>query len=582
MLKSSDSTVPMSTALAILITLLFIIFVLVLVIIYTVRRRLHLSRARSKMVYSVSRLNSRPPSEPVKIDAHNGPIPMIDTGGYQLVPGEEEQHSVQAVAPPFRTSTPEVSTASASKHLPSTASYGARQSRENAGRFPIYASVAIEQGKSDEPTIQVADGAPYAESVVQRPPSVSSVEIAPPSLPKRLGSVSSVSTVETHDLSSPEFNLYDDPVECRSLPESDSDQHVREAKTKTKIYEEPSIRPERMLASSDTSSSSGKKLKPLNPIYEEPPPLQRGDGPTEISSLQLDRKKKIGEGQFGDVFLAIMYFRSEGEHGPGKPPRPVALKFLKSSAGTELVNDFKKEVKFMSCLQHPHVIRLLGVCSKGQPCMVLEHMENGDLNAYLNKCKLSIGGQDTADGVCDHRVTFRDLLLMAQHVASGMEYMSEHAFVHRDLAARNCLVDREGCVKICDFGLSRHLYEKGYYRVHGAAVLPIRWMAPESFYGHFSIQSDVFSFGITMWEVITLCRQIPLDHLTDNEIIQMAIRSVNTDSELSPRPQHSLPVYCSAEVEQLLHSCWEKNPADRPTFSELNADLQKMLQSSTA
>lgn len=175
-------------------------------------------------------------------------------------------------------------------------------------------------------------------------------------------------------------------------------------------------------------------------------------------------------------------------------------------------NDFLKEIKIMSRLDDPNIIRLLCVCVSSDPlCMVTEYMENGDLNMFLSqreiestlthannipsvRCEiLTQAWNDRSvcgSGFSVHRhhssslsvssFSLSDLLHMAVQIASGMKYLASLNFVHRDLATRNCLVDRRLTIKIADFGMSRNLYSSDYYRIQGRAVLPIRWMAWES------------------------------------------------------------------------------------------------------
>lgn len=169
-----------------------------------------------------------------------------------------------------------------------------------------------------------------------------------------------------------------------------------------------------------------------------------------------------------------------------------------------------------------HVVKLLGVVSQGQPTLVvMELMVNGDLKTYLRSHR---------PDVCENSKqppTLRDILQMAIEIADGMSYLSAKKFVHRDLAARNCMVDDKLTVKIGDFGMTRDIYETDYYRKGSKGLLPVRWMAPESLKdGVFTSYSDVWSYGIVLWEMVTLASQ-PYQGLSNDQVnINAAIKYI--------------------------------------------------------
>lgn len=163
-----------------------------------------------------------------------------------------------------------------------------------------------------------------------------------------------------------------------------------------------------------------------------------------------------------------------------------------------------------------HVVRLLGVVSRGQPTLVvMELMTNGDLKSYLRSHR-----PDGGDNFSLQPPTLKRILQMAVEIADGMAYLSAKKFVHRDLAARNCMVAEDLTVKIGDFGMTRDIYETDYYRKGTKGLLPVRWMAPESLKdGVFTSFSDVWSYGVVLWEMVTLASQ-PYQGLSNDQVIK--------------------------------------------------------------
>ena len=194
---------------------------------------------------------------------------------------------------------------------------------------------------------------------------------------------------------------------------------------------------------------------------------------------------------------------------------------LKEDAKEQEKIDFLKEAKLMANFNHPHILRLLAVCLDNSPhSLVLELMEGGDLLKYLRSNRPS---QATASSL-----TMGDLLNICVDVAKGCKYLEDMHFVHRDLAARNCLVsspDRVNrVVKIGDFGLTRDIYKSDYYRKGGEGLMPVRWMSPESLVdGVFTSHSDIWSFGVLLWEVMTLGQRPYQGH--DNSQVLLYVKS---------------------------------------------------------
>ncbi|XP_055723480.1 discoidin domain-containing receptor 2-like [Salvelinus fontinalis] len=306
----------------------------------------------------------------------------------------------------------------------------------------------------------------------------------------------------------------------------------------------------------------------------------------EFPRDKLTFKEKLGEGQFGEVHLCEaegmqdivekdlseeVNYRSNEVEGSDDTPILVAVKTLREDANKNARNDFLKEIRIMSRLRDPNIVSLLAVCVESDPlCMITEYMENGDLNQFLSSHQLDeleeIQSSDKAT------VSYSNLMSMATQVASGMKYLSSLNFVHRDLATRNCLVGKNYTIKIADFGMSRNLYRGDYYRIQGRAVLPIRWMSWESILlGKFTMASDVWAFGVTLWEILTLCEEQPYSQFSDEQVIENTGEFFRDQGKQVYLPR---PACCpDAVYSSLMLGCWRRNAKQRPTFQEIYSQL---------
>ncbi|RUS73067.1 hypothetical protein EGW08_019164, partial [Elysia chlorotica] len=221
------------------------------------------------------------------------------------------------------------------------------------------------------------------------------------------------------------------------------------------------------------------------------------------------------------------------------------------------LQSFLQEALRMKDFNHPNVLALIGVCLNldAMPLVVLPFMKHGDLLTYIRD---------------EHnQPTIKDLIMFGIDIARGMDYLSSLKFVHRDLAARNCMLDEEFHVRVADFGLARDVYEKEYYSASNKkALLPVKWMAPECLEkGTYSAKSDVWSFGVVLWELMT--RGLKPYPEVDNWDIARFLKA-------GRRMPH--PNYCPDPLYEIMLECWQWLPAERPTFSQLVEEITNMVE----
>ncbi|XP_062332093.1 tyrosine-protein kinase BTK [Osmerus eperlanus] len=266
-----------------------------------------------------------------------------------------------------------------------------------------------------------------------------------------------------------------------------------------------------------------------------------GYGVWEIDPRHLTFIKELGNGQFG----VVKYGKWQGQHD-------VAIKMIKEGSMSE--DDFIEEAKVMMKLRHENLVQLYGVCTKQRPIyIVTEFLSNGCLLSYLR------------EGLKQHPTSIQ-LLEMCKDVTEGMAYLENQQYIHRDLAARNCLVDTNGTVKVTDFGLSRYVLDDEYTSSAGSKF-PVRWSPPEVLlYCKFSSKSDIWAFGVLMWEVYTLGR-MPYERLNNTEIVEQVSRGLRLY-----RPQ-----LANDRVYTIMTSCWIEKAEERPNFEELVVTIQDLL-----
>ena len=292
--------------------------------------------------------------------------------------------------------------------------------------------------------------------------------------------------------------------------------------------------------------------------------------PVEITSDNIKEKKDLGTGQFGQVVLAatnglsLKDMRLSSTDDNQDISILVAVKKLKSNPSLVQRETFEKEVKFMSRLKHPNVVYFLGVCYCDPAFIIMEYMEEGDLSQFLQRYSEIVPITTPSNNA---QITTSTVVHMASQIASAMKYLASLNIIHRDLASRNCLVGSNFTVKLSDFGMSRSLYESSYYKVQGKVVLPIRWLPTECFYGKFTEKSDVWAFGITMWELFTLAKEEPYPNLSDEDVVEDAIKGEH-------RQLLSRPAACPKPVYKIMQRCWAFDTNQRASFQELDGMLQ--------
>ncbi|KAM4633122.1 ephrin type-A receptor 7 isoform 3-T3 [Polymixia lowei] len=269
----------------------------------------------------------------------------------------------------------------------------------------------------------------------------------------------------------------------------------------------------------------------------------------ELDASCIKIERVIGAGEFGEVCSGRLKL-------PGKRDVSVAIKTLKVGYTEKQRRDFLCEASIMGQFDHPNVVHLEGVVTRGKPVMiVIEYMENGSLDSFLRKH--------------DGQFTVIQLVGMLRGIAAGMRYLSDMGYVHRDLAARNILVNSNLVCKVSDFGLSRVIDDdpEAVYTTTGGKI-PVRWTATEAIqYRKFTSASDVWSYGIVMWEVMSYGER-PYWDMSNQDVIKAIEEGYRLPA----------PMDCPPGLHQLMLDCWQKDRAERPKFDQIVGILDKMIR----
>ncbi|XP_019953827.1 tyrosine-protein kinase receptor Tie-1 isoform X4 [Paralichthys olivaceus] len=272
----------------------------------------------------------------------------------------------------------------------------------------------------------------------------------------------------------------------------------------------------------------------------------------------------IGEGNFGQVIKAMI--KKDGSK------MSAAIKMLKEFASENDHRDFAGELEVLCKLgQHPNIINLIGACeNRGYLYIAIEYAPYGNLLDFLRKSRvLETDPAFAKEHGTASTLTSQQLLQFAVDVATGMHYLSDKQFIHRDLAARNVLVGDNLVAKIADFGLSRG--EEVYVK-KTMGRLPVRWMAIESLnYSVYTTKSDVWSFGVLLWEIVSL-GGTPYCGMTCAELYEKLPQGYRMEK----------PKNCDDEVYELMRQCWRDRPYERPPFSQISVQLNRMQEARKA
>ncbi|XP_071658608.1 tyrosine-protein kinase Fer isoform X3 [Patagioenas fasciata] len=254
----------------------------------------------------------------------------------------------------------------------------------------------------------------------------------------------------------------------------------------------------------------------------------------------------LGKGNFGEVYKGTL-----------KDKTPVAVKTCKEDLPQELKIKFLSEARILKQYDHPNIVKLIGVCTQRQPIyIVMELVPGGDFLSFLRKKK--------------DELKTKQLVKFSLDAASGMAYLESKNCIHRDLAARNCLVGESNILKISDFGMSRQ-EDDGVYSSSGLKQIPIKWTAPEALnYGRYTSESDVWSFGILLWETFSL-GVCPYPGMTN----QQAREQVEKGYRMSA------PQKCPEEIYKIMQRCWDYKPENRPKFNEIQKELSSIKKKVT-
>nr|7KHK_A Chain A, Mast/stem cell growth factor receptor Kit [Homo sapiens]7KHK_B Chain B, Mast/stem cell growth factor receptor Kit [Homo sapiens] len=315
----------------------------------------------------------------------------------------------------------------------------------------------------------------------------------------------------------------------------------------------------------------GEESNGNNYSYIDPTQLPY-DHKWEFPRNRLSFGKTLGAGAFGKVVEATAQGLIKSDAA-----MTVAVKMLKPSAHSTEREALMSELKVLSYLgNHENIVNLLGACTHGGPTLVItEYCCYGDLLNFLRRKRDSFHSSDTSPASMEddeNALDLEDLLSFSYQVAKGMAFLASKNCIHRDLAARNILLTHGRITKICDFGLARVIKNDSNYVDKGNARLPVKWMAPESIFNSvYTFESDVWSYGIFLWELFSLGSSPYPGMPVDSKFYKMIKEGFRMSS-----PEHA-----PAEMYDIMKTCWDADPDKRPTFKQIVQDIEKQISEST-
>ncbi|XP_060068333.1 tyrosine-protein kinase Mer-like [Ylistrum balloti] len=333
------------------------------------------------------------------------------------------------------------------------------------------------------------------------------------------------------------------------------------------------------------------RTEETNPLYDNSYASNGGDVPIILDEYEVDFSmllllNNLGEGAFGKVVKAELVI--PGKDGKEMKKVIVAVKMLKDRPDTVEKRSLLKEIEAMKQLgHHPNIVSIIGCCTKtdNQICLIMDYCPLGDLRQYLHRLRPQTQYQSRSrmrhedSGMFSNMtaetnesetqpITQSKLLSFARQIALGMEYLADKKYVHRDLAARNILMSDCDRLKLSDFGLTRDVYETNMYQPTSARKLPYKWMALEAIYDQvFTTKSDVWSFGIVLWEIVTLGGS-PYPGIPNEDLFRLLKDGYRMEN----------PGNCGTDIYQIMLSCWHPRPTSRPAFADLRQKLEAMLE----
>ncbi|XP_063436011.1 angiopoietin-1 receptor-like [Mytilus trossulus] len=334
------------------------------------------------------------------------------------------------------------------------------------------------------------------------------------------------------------------------------------------------------------NSNEGREEE-MNPLYYRGTDYitkVESDDCYEIDFSSLILLEVLGEGAFGKVYKAKLKDNKLSK----EKDFIVAVKMLKDYHDFLEKKSLLLEIEFMKRLgSHPHIVSFIGCCKRDTICLLMDYCQLGDLRSFLLRYRrglqtdyrtfrlssdddsgMNSSGESATSSQSPTELHQTRLLSYARQIVLAMEYMASRKFIHRDLAARNILMYDEERIKVSDFGLTRDIYERNLYQPTSARKLPYKWMALEAIFDQvFTIKSDVWSFGIVLWEIVTLGGS-PYPGIPNKDLFKLLKEGYRMEK----------PENCSLEVYQLMLSVWHPNPYCRPSFTELRKKLEAMLE----